>query len=349
MSKIIIFAPTLKNYIINITDMIALIHQRRAISSSFSSQRIFPVPYESSVRRWLSFSSIQTTNQQHKRQQRFMGSDGHESVVLNNTCKNSDGIVVFNSLSQSYCSLNEKIAKNGDGDWDRSKGFASYTCGPTVYDSAHLGHARTYVSLDILNRLILEFDHRSLRPIFIMNITDVDDKIIARATEMNEDPLDLARRYEKEFFEDMDALNIMRPTVVTRVSDHVESSIIPYIMKIMENGVAYIMSDDDESTDIQEGSVYFDVGAFERASGLTNNRYGKLAAAATVMSPSEHSGDQSSRVDRKRDPRDFVLWKEKKPTDSLEWNSPWGPGRPGWHIECSAMIEETMKLVSFAT
>ena len=274
-------------------------------------------------------------------------------------------IVLFDSLSQSYleagasCINFPKEASTGSLiKSDRSKGMAWYTCGPTVYDSAHMGHARTYVGIDILQRLIVHFhdDTCELRPIFIMNVTDVDDKIINRSKELKQDPVALARKYEKEFFDDMDALNVMRPTLVTRVTDHVETSIIPYIEQIKKNGIAYVSSDGSQNSFEGNGSVYFDVRAFESLASNPFGRrrqYGKLAPPSASTCNSDlfqwsepHQSKTNARSQLKRDPRDFVLWKQKKPSDTLYWDSPWGPGRPGWHIECSAMIEATMKMFS---
>jgi cysteinyl-tRNA synthetase len=253
-------------------------------------------------------------------------------------------ISVFDSLSEKCMPIkSDEIVKGQGGD---IKGLAWYTCGPTVYDSAHLGHARTYLLLDFIQRAML-YHHKlqcvtaqhspPLPPIFIMNITDVDDKILIRAKELNVSPLDLAKKYEKEFFEDMDALNVMRPTIITRVSEHVESSIIPYIEKIISNDMAYITND---------GSVYFDVRAFEENSGYTN-RYGKLVhrnKEETFFEWNENNNQNEKISSEKKDPRDFVLWKSRNNNEEdLSWNSPWSVGRPGWHIECSAMIESTMK------
>ena len=267
-------------------------------------------------------------------------------------------LVLYDSLSQSYrnidIAINESsVANDTNEQKESSKGYVWYTCGPTVYDDAHLGHARTYVCLDILQRALLQSHafHKRPKPIFIMNITDVDDKILNRAKERNMHPIALARKYEAEFWEDLDALNVMRPTIITRVTDHVEDSIIPYIETIMEGGMAYE----------HKGSVYFDVKAFETGQGQGRiNQYGKLAphvqtTAAFLEQPSSegvndnntpapaHVGEEDFT---KRDARDFVLWKGRdvdSKEESLLWKSPWGPGRPGWHIECSAMIESTMK------
>ncbi len=310
------------------------------------------------------------------------------SVCSTNTTSNSNSIVLFDSLSGRYKSLSLDL---NDGENQPLKGLAWYTCGPTVYDSAHLGHARTYVAIDIIQRALLyNHDHQvtsiissasssqDLRlppsPIFIMNITDVDDKIIQRAKERNVPPLELAKQYENDFFEDMKALNVMYPTVVTRVTDHIDSSIIPYIEQIIDNGMAYVLPDKDDEdgyelerndqhdySGIKHGSVYFDVRAFETANGLTN-KYGKLSSSIHssengITALQEHeenffqwqngesSKPQKKAKTKKRDQRDFALWKSRRNNqeDELCWDSPWGKGRPGWHIECSAMIDSTMK------
>jgi cysteinyl-tRNA synthetase len=190
-----------------------------------------------------------------------------------------------------------------------------------------------------------------------MNITNVDDKILARSKERNIPALQLAEYYEREFWRDMDALNVMRPTIVTRVTDHVESSIIPYIQRIMDNGMAYRIDND---------GVYFDVNKFEQRTmggryyGGKTNRYGKLAPGR-METLFAWGGMNHGNGPKKKDPRDFVLWKNRKVVSSsstdndqdvdhdheqedLLWDSPWGRGRPGWHIECSAMIESTMQL-----
>lgn len=246
-----------------------------------------------------------------------------------------------------YDSLTEKSKVVNPGETDstngtKRKGMAWYTCGPTVYDVSHLGHARTYVSLDFIQRAMLyiyklqcaTMNDPPPPPVFIMNITDIDDKILARAKEQNTAPLDLARKFENEFFEDMDALNVMRPTIVTRVSEHVTLSIIPYIEKIIKNGMAYRSSD---------GSVYFDVTAFEATMGHLT-RYGKLASRSSESTFFEWSNHNNNTNSDKRDPRDFVLWKSRHHDDEgVTWDSPWGYGRPGWHIECSAMIDSTME------
>lgn len=216
-----------------------------------------------------------------------------------------------------YNSLSKEIEKLPECD----KAIAWYTCGPTTYAPAHLGHARTYVCIDIMRR-VLEA-HVSKPPLFTMNITDIDDKILMAAQETGESPLELARRYEREFWEDMDSLNCLRPHIVARVTERVESDIIPYIRTLFDKGMAY---------DTEDG-IYFDVKNFsDRVCCFSE--YGKL-------SPHSASGDDTKTPNStvKRDQRDFVLWKKQKSTESVYWDAPWGRGRPGWHIECSAMIE----------
>ena len=232
------------------------------------------------------------------------------------------------------------------------KALAWYTCGPTTCEllapnyftfaffqtdsrffcidaPAHMGHARTYVCLDIIRRVIEA--NASRPPLFVMNITDIDDKILEAAKADGSSPLELARRYEDDFWRDLDALNCLRPHLITRVTERIESDIIPYIQRLVNRGIAY---------DTDDG-VYFDIRSFNEKSGKLT-KYGKLAppAAAKGLELSGLSGDVTGS---KRDNRDFVLWKKQKAHEELAWESPWGRGRPGWHIECSAMIEAVQK------
>jgi len=259
------------------------------------------------------------------------------------------------------------------------KGIACYTCGPTVYAPSHLGHARTYVWLDILRRC-LELETANNRqqqpqappPLFVMNITDVDDKILAAAaagngsSSSNEPPLQLARRFEAEFWADWDALNCLRPHVVTRVSEYVDSDIVPYIERLVLQGMAYEIANESEVREDGDGGgddpvvlpgVYFHTRAYEERRGArARTRHGSAFQGISeeeddngsdTAAPTGEETGSSERpettttvlADRKLDPRDFVLWKKRKPGEAMYWNSPWGEGRPGWHIECSAMIE----------
>jgi len=200
-----------------------------------------------------------------------------------------------------------------------------YQCGPTVYADSHVGHARTYVTLDVVRRIMR--DYLGYNVILCQNVTDIDDKIIIRSSEQKVPFRDLAAKYEAEFFEDMAMLGVQLPDLITRVSEYIPE-IIAYIEKLIARGVAYPSG----------GSVYFNTAAFE-AKGQT---YGKLMPEQRGNSDLLAEGEGSLTVnDEKQHASDFVLWKKKKEhTDGTvepAWESPWGLGRPGWHIECSAM------------
>lgn len=200
-----------------------------------------------------------------------------------------------------------------------------YSCGPTVYDSAHLGHARTYVALDVLRLLTTRLTGKPI--LYAMGITDVDDKIIKRAAERNISPTDLARAYEAEFFEDMAALGVTPPTVVTRVTEHI-TEIVAYISKILERGLAYTTAD----------GVYLDTAAMGVGYGKLMPSQSHGQGREEGLSPNGEPSDVDAIIGAagKRSARDFALWKASRPGEP-SWPSPWGPGRPGWHIECSAM------------
>uniref|UniRef100_A0A8C3RHM2 cysteine--tRNA ligase n=1 Tax=Cyanoderma ruficeps TaxID=181631 RepID=A0A8C3RHM2_9PASS len=210
------------------------------------------------------------------------------------------GIVAYNSRSRSKEPL--VLATEGVATW--------YSCGPTVYDHAHLGHACSYVRFDIIRRIMTRFF--GIEVLMVMGITDIDDKIIKRANEMSISPLALARIYEEDFKQDMAALKVLPPMVYMRVTDNIPQ-IISFIKTIISNGQAYVTS---------QGNVYFDVKSWGK-------RYGVL----TAINPDTQ--DESVDSD-KRHGKDFALWKAAKPQE-LSWNSPWGKGRPGWHIECSTI------------
>lgn len=206
--------------------------------------------------------------------------------------------------------------------------FKWYTCGPTVYDDAHLGHARSYVSFDIIRRILTTC--AGLRITYAMGVTDIDDKILIRARERNECPRSLARRYESRFFEDMNELNVISPNKILRVTEHIDE-LQGLIGKILNSKQAYV-------TD--SGNVYFSVES-------SGTRYGQLDPSR-LRSQQEccmnASIEQDEFAAEKKDRRDFVLWKASDDSTgtSVRWDSPWGPGRPGWHIECSAMAMATM-------
>ncbi|XP_024609779.1 probable cysteine--tRNA ligase, mitochondrial isoform X2 [Neophocaena asiaeorientalis asiaeorientalis] len=210
------------------------------------------------------------------------------------------GVTVYNSLTRRKDPL---IVSGADtASW--------YSCGPTVYDHAHLGHACSYVRFDIIRRILTRVFGCNI--IMVMGITDVDDKIIKRASEMNVSPASLASLYEEDFKQDMAALKVLPPTVYLRVTENIPQ-IIAFIERIIANGHAY-------ST--PKGNVYFDL----RSRG---DRYGKLVGVAPApMGETDHSD--------KRHASDFALWKAAKPREP-SWASPWGDGRPGWHIECSTI------------
>ncbi|XP_078003447.1 putative cysteine--tRNA ligase, mitochondrial isoform X2 [Phascolarctos cinereus] len=185
-----------------------------------------------------------------------------------------------------------------------------YSCGPTVYDHAHLGHACSYVRFDIIRRILTKVFGCNI--VMVMGITDVDDKIIKRATEMDISPSALARLYEEDFKLDMAALKVLPPTVYMRVTDNIPH-IISFIEGIISKGHAY-------ST--MKGNVYFDLKS-------RGDKYGKLIG---VVPEERMESDDSD----KRHGNDFALWKAAKPQE-IFWASPWGNGRPGWHIECSTI------------
>ncbi|TWX67130.1 cysteine--tRNA ligase [Colwellia sp. C1TZA3] len=187
-----------------------------------------------------------------------------------------------------------------------------YVCGITIYDRCHIGHARTYVAFDIIARYLkyLDYDLTHVR-----NITDVDDKIIKRANENGESCEDLTLRMTEQMYQDFDDLNIMRPDIAPTVTGHM-AEIIALVARLIERKNAYVASN---------GDVMFEVSTYKD--------YGKLSLQNLDMLQA------GSRVDidqAKRSPLDFVLWKMAKPNEP-SWPSPWGKGRPGWHIECSAM------------
>ncbi|MGA9140923.1 MAG: cysteine--tRNA ligase [Methanocella sp.] len=188
-----------------------------------------------------------------------------------------------------------------------------YVCGPTVYDYSHMGHARSYIMFDVIRRFL---KYRGYNVIYVQNFTDVDDKILRKAAELDVTPLEVSRRYIAAYFEDFDRLNVMRADYYPRVSENMDS-IIDMITGLVEKGHAYV----------SDGSVYFSIDSMKNDVGvLSHQSYDALKVGARIE-PDE----------RKRNPMDFVLWKASKPGECIYWESPWGKGRPGWHVECSAM------------
>jgi len=186
-----------------------------------------------------------------------------------------------------------------------------YVCGPTVYDYCHIGHARTYLSFDVIVRYL---EYKGYKVRYVVNITDIDDKIIARGEEVNEPPLVLARRFEEAFHEDMKAFHLRPADHYPRVSEHM-GDIVAVVKALIAKGFAYEV----------EGEVYFDITKIKDFGKLSHQKLDKMHVGARVV------------VDRKkRSPYDFVLWKRAREKE-LGWDSPWGKGRPGWHMECSVM------------
>ncbi|MGI6704819.1 MAG: cysteine--tRNA ligase [Clostridia bacterium] len=186
-----------------------------------------------------------------------------------------------------------------------------YACGPTVYNYFHIGNARPFIIFDTLRRYL---EYKGYKVNFVQNFTDIDDKMIRKAKEEGITVKELADRFIEEYFKDADALGIKRATIHPKATEHIEE-IIDMIKKLEEKGLAYRL----------DGDVYFDTQAFEG--------YGQLSG----QSPEDL--EMGARIDAnegKRHPMDFVLWKAQKPGEPA-WDSPWGKGRPGWHIECSVM------------
>ncbi len=197
-----------------------------------------------------------------------------------------------------------------------------YVCGPTVYGLSHLGHAKSYVSFDVVLRYLR---HKKYSVLYVQNITDVghltddadegEDKIQKQSRKDQLHPMQVVEQYTREYFNDMDALNVVRPDISPRATGHITEQ-IRLVEQLLEKGVAYEAN----------GSVYFDVHAFAG--------YGKLSGR--VLDEAE-SGTRVSANSEKRHPSDFALWKKAEANHIMRWSSPWGDGFPGWHLECSAM------------
>ena len=224
------------------------------------------------------------------------------------------GLMVNNSLCNEKV---EFITSNGD------RTINWYMCGPTVYDAAHLGHARTYLTFDIIRRILTSYFHYDVN--LCMNITDIDDKIIKRSNDEKKNFAEFAKFWEDSFFKDMRALNVMYPNYITRVSEYIPE-IIKFIEVIIKKGYAYE----------KNGSVYFDIEAYKKGGHMyaklipqdKNQNLEELQEAEGVLSK-DNAGEKKNKGD-------FALWKTSK-KDEPFWDSPWGKGRPGWHIECSVM------------
>ncbi len=197
-----------------------------------------------------------------------------------------------------------------------------YVCGPTVYGDAHLGHAKSYVSFDVILRYLRYLDYKVR---YVQNITDVghlvddaeegEDKLSKQARIEKVQPMEIAEKYTYTYFRDMDALNVLRPDIAPRASGHIPEQ-IAMVKKLVENGHAYEVN----------GNVYFDVSS--------DSEYGKLSGRNLEDA---EAGTRVETASDKKNPEDFALWKKAGDGHIMKWDSPWGVGYPGWHIECSAM------------
>jgi cysteinyl-tRNA synthetase len=186
-----------------------------------------------------------------------------------------------------------------------------YVCGPTIYDYFHIGNARSFVMSDIVRRYL---EYKGYKVTFAMNITDVDDKLIKKANEENVKVEEVANKYADAFFEDIENLGIKKANIYPKATEHMDE-IIDLIKSLVEKGIAYDV----------DGNVFYSVSDFKE--------YGKLSGKNIE---DLQSGARIEINDEKKNPLDFSLWKKAK-QDEPYWDSPWGKGRPGWHIECSAM------------
>ncbi len=192
-----------------------------------------------------------------------------------------------------------------------------YVCGVTVYDDIHMGHARSIIVFDTVARYLRHIGYEVQH---VTNFTDVDDKIIIRAAKEGIEPLDLSKRYIDRYFAEVDRLHVKRASCYPQASTSIDD-IIAMIQKIIDNGFGYVSTD---------GSVYFEVSKIKDYGRLTNQKVDQLQSSGRIADDPN-----------KRGALDFALWKAAKPGE-ISWESPWGAGRPGWHIECSAMIYKEM-------
>lgn len=228
---------------------------------------------------------------------------------------------VYNTLSRQKEDFNP-IDKNAIG---------MYVCGPTVYGDAHLGHAKSYVSFDLIYRYLKEVYPKVK---YVQNITDVghltddadegDDKIAKQSRLEQVDPMAVVEKYMFNYFRDMDKLNVLRADIYPRPSGHIPEQ-IEVIQSLIEKGYAYEVN----------GSVYFDVSKYD-----ASHNYGKLSGRSIEEMMDGSANRALSAQSEKRNGIDFALWKKADPTHLMQWNSPWGKGYPGWHIECSVMSQK---------
>ena len=190
-----------------------------------------------------------------------------------------------------------------------------YVCGPTVYNYIHIGNARPFVVFDTMRRYL---EYRGQKVKYVQNFTDVDDKIINRAREEGISALEVADKYIKAYYEDVKALNIKKADVHPRVTETMDD-IIAFVQGLIDKGMAYEV----------DGDVYYSTRKFPGYGKLSGNSIEELESGARI-----------AVGEKKQDPLDFALWKAQKEPDEIAWPSPWGMGRPGWHIECSAMSKK---------
>ncbi len=215
--------------------------------------------------------------------------------------ESSPSLKVFNTLTQRKESLDPL----------RPGEVRLYVCGPTVYSYVHLGNARTFTAFDVVVRYLR---YRGYRVTYVRNLTDVDDRIIQAAQASHEEPRQLADRFVQAFEEDVRALGLLEPDASPRVTDNMPE-ILSLIQKLLDTGAAYA----------SDGDVFFSVASWPGYAKLSHRNVEELRA-----------GERSVAGERKRDSLDFALWKAEKPGEPA-WDAPWGRGRPGWHVECSAM------------
>lgn len=199
-----------------------------------------------------------------------------------------------------------------------------YVCGPTVYNYIHIGNARTFISFDTIRRYLM---WRGYEVTFVQNITDVDDKIINKALEEGRSAAEVASEYAQAFIEDMRAAGVLDPDIRPRATQEIDA-MIKLVSTLIEKGHAYEV----------EGDVYFAVRSYDKYGQLSHRNVDEMESGHREL-----RADGQGLEDRKRDPLDFALWKAAKPGEP-SWDSPWGKGRPGWHIECSAMSEKYLGL-----
>ncbi len=207
----------------------------------------------------------------------------------------------------------------------KDKIVTMYVCGPTVYDYDHLGHGRTFIIFDCIRRFL---ESEGYKVKYLQNITDVghlvgdvdsgEDKIEKKAKEEKIDPYEIARKFENAHFQDMQALNVLKPDFSPRATDHI-NDFINLTKKLIEKKHAYVV----------DGSVYFDVASFGDYGKLSGRRVDELIA-----------GKRIENDPKKKNPADFALWKKAEKNHLMQWDSPWGKGFPGWHIECSALAQK---------